>query len=363
MKRVLVFFILLVALLSGLLWYELREREQLARGPSGGSGTIEGTEVAIVARISSRIKEIRVQEGDAVQEGDLLVLRDCTEQQALLQAAEAGLQGAHLARDAARVASRLAEQSASTSRNQLLAAEAGARATEAQREALRLQQEAAARAAQRVAQALQTGATSAQLLDTTQTQAAGLAQQLAAAASSSQAAAQQAAATAGVARAAGLQIEAARVKLQGSEVEIQAAAAARSRAAALVAECSLTAPRTGTVQTRSAEVGEVVLPGSRLLTLVDTREVKAVFYLPNAELAAARPGAPVEVTPDALPTLRFAGTVRHVGVSAEFTPRNVQTREDRDRLVYAVEVAIPNPEGLLRPGMPVEIRLPGTERP
>jgi len=49
-------------------------------------------------------------------------------------------------------------------------------------------------------------------------------------------------------------------------------------------------------------------------------------------------------------------------VEAEFTPRNVQTREDRDRLVYAVEVAIPNPKGLLRPGMPVEITIPGTGR-
>ena len=49
-----------------------------------------------------------------------------------------------------------------------------------------------------------------------------------------------------------------------------------------------------------------------------------------------------------------------VATQAEFTPRNVQTREDRDRLVYQVEVAIPNPEGLLRPGMPVEIRIPGT---
>ena len=49
-----------------------------------------------------------------------------------------------------------------------------------------------------------------------------------------------------------------------------------------------------------------------------------------------------------------------MGVEAEFTPRNVQTRQDRDRLVYAVEVVIPNPERKLRPGMPVEIAIPGT---
>ncbi|MBM4320856.1 MAG: HlyD family efflux transporter periplasmic adaptor subunit, partial [Deltaproteobacteria bacterium] len=153
-----------------------------------------------------------------------------------------------------------------------------------------------------------------------------------------------------------------RVKMQGAEVEIAAAQAMLLRAATLVAECRLAAPHDGYVQTRAYEVGEVVMPGSRILTLVDIGEVKAIFYLPNAELDAAQPGRPVTVVADAMPERSFAGAVRRVGVSAEFTPRNVQTRADRDRLVYAVEVAIPNAEGLLRPGMPVEIVVPGTAR-
>jgi HlyD family secretion protein len=86
------------------------------------------------------------------------------------------------------------------------------------------------------------------------------------------------------------------------------------------------------------------------------------MYVPNAELSAAAPGRQVVAVADAWPGKTFEGAIRRVSASAEFTPRNVQTREDRDRLVYAVDVVIPNPDGLLRPGMPVEISIPGTER-
>ena len=65
---------------------------------------------------------------------------------------------------------------------------------------------------------------------------------------------------------------------------------------------------------------------------------------------------------DAWPDLEFRGSIETVGSSAEFTPRNIQTRTDRDRLVFAIEVRISNPEHELRPGMPVQVTLPGTER-
>ncbi|TNF38272.1 MAG: HlyD family efflux transporter periplasmic adaptor subunit, partial [Deltaproteobacteria bacterium] len=144
--------------------------------------------------------------------------------------------------------------------------------------------------------------------------------------------------------------------------QIGAAKAALQRAEVARAECKLTAPIDAYVSLRSFEPGELVMPGGRILTLTSIDVVEATFFLPNAELDAAAPGRPVKVVADALPGQSFEGTVRRVATEAEFTPRNVQTRDDRDRLVYAVEVRIPNPEGKLRPGMPVEITLPGTER-
>jgi HlyD family secretion protein len=90
--------------------------------------------------------------------------------------------------------------------------------------------------------------------------------------------------------------------------------------------------------------------------------VKATFYLANAEIGAVRTGAPAVAVADAWPGVTFAGKVSNVAVAAEFTPRNIQTRTDRDRLVYPVEVVIPNADGKLHPGMPVQVTLSGAER-
>jgi HlyD family secretion protein len=98
-----------------------------------------------------------------------------------------------------------------------------------------------------------------------------------------------------------------------------------------------------------------------LLTLVRLDEVETIFYLPNRDLAAGVPGRPVTIEADAYPGAVFRGAIRSVAAEAEFTPRNIQTREDRDRLVYAVRVTIPNRERKLRPGMPVEVRIPRGE--
>ena len=68
------------------------------------------------------------------------------------------------------------------------------------------------------------------------------------------------------------------------------------------------------------------------------------------------------VVADAYPGASFEGTVRTVSLEAEFTPRNIQTRTDRDRLVYPVEVTVKNPGQKLRAGMPVQVTIPGTGR-
>jgi HlyD family secretion protein len=119
----------------------------------------------------------------------------------------------------------------------------------------------------------------------------------------------------------------------------------------------VTAQRAGTVQLLPWEVGELVGPGMVLATLVDLTTAKASFYLPHADLAAARAGGRAEVRADAWPDRVFTGTVAVVATEAEFTPRNIQTRTDRDRLVYRVEVDVDNPDRELRPGMPVEVLL------
>jgi HlyD family secretion protein len=127
-------------------------------------------------------------------------------------------------------------------------------------------------------------------------------------------------------------------------------------------ECALKAPRAAVVLSRNFEPGELVTPGAAVLNLVDVSDLRMTFFLANADLADAAPGREVEIEADAYPGEKFAGRILSVAPKAEFTPRNIQTREDRDRLVYAVRVKVTNRDHRLRPGMPVEARILGTVR-
>jgi HlyD family secretion protein len=192
-------------------------------------------------------------------------------------------------------------------------------------------------------------------IDQTRASAAGLAHQ-------TEAARAQASASAAQVRAADVGIRAAAAQAEAAAAQVRAAESAVERVRLLAAECELRAPRDAEVALLPHEAGELVAPGAVLARLVDLSEVTATFYLPNAEVGAVVPGARAVVVADAWPGERFEGTVRTVALEAEFTPRNIQTRSDRDRLVYPVEVLVANPGGKLRAGMPVQVTLGETER-
>ncbi|MGB8932845.1 MAG: HlyD family efflux transporter periplasmic adaptor subunit, partial [Anaeromyxobacteraceae bacterium] len=145
-----------------------------------------------------------------------------------------------------------------------------------------------------------------------------------------------------------------------ARAQVRATAAVVERARLLVGECVIRSPRDAEVSLLPHEAGELVTPGAVLVRLVDLSAPKATFYVPNGEVGRVKPGAKAIVVADAFPGEEFEGTVKTVALEAEFTPRNIQTRSDRDRLVYPVEVAVVNRDGKLRAGMPVQVTLPGT---
>ena len=124
-----------------------------------------------------------------------------------------------------------------------------------------------------------------------------------------------------------------------------------------VSWCEVRAPIPGTVLDVYHEAGERVTPGTPLLMLADLREVWAYVYVPQPLLARLSLGQQVEVYLPELKQTR-AGRIQHLRSEAEFTPKNVQTRDERTRLVFGVKVALPNADGILKPGMTVEVRLP-----
>jgi len=338
----------LVVGLSVGLFLKVRENRAALTAPSGGSGIIEGLEVDVVARIPARITEIAVDEGEPVNAGQVLVRLDCREQEALLRAANAK-------REAAESTAKAAQAQVGAALGAADAAKAQVGAAGAQRKALETSEGVAARQLARLEKLKGEGGATDMDLDKVGGQRQALEEQIRALD------AQQAAAR-GQAKAARGQAEAARAQAEAAVVAITAAEADVARAQTLVEECTLKAPIDGYVLTRAFEPQEVVLPGSKVLALVKTDPVETAFYIPNAELAEARVGRKVAFVADAWPEVAFEGEITAVSQEAEFTPRNVQTRQDRDRLVYRVEVRAKNPEGKLRPGMPVQISIPGSAK-
>jgi HlyD family secretion protein len=346
MRRVVVILVVLVVVLSGLIGFKLWNDARALRAPSGGSGEIEGTIVELSSRVGARIVEQPVEEGRAVKAGDLVVRLDCADPEAQVAEGEARVAAARLQAEAAGAQVKASDRAR-------VAAGASEQAAQAQAEALHAQAEAAERQAKRLSQLSQDVAASS--IDQTQASASGLTAQ-------ARAARAQAAASGSQAQAAEVTYRASSSQAQAAVAQIRAAEAQLARARLLAAECVLRAPRDAVVQLLPHEVGELTGPGAVLVRLVDLSEVRATFYLPNAELSAVKPNAPAEVVADAYPGEVFRGTVRTVSLEAEFTPRNIQTRTDRDRLVYPVEVVVENRDGKLRAGMPVQVTLLGTER-
>jgi HlyD family secretion protein len=117
-------------------------------------------------------------------------------------------------------------------------------------------------------------------------------------------------------------------------------------------------PVSGTVLTRYHEPGEQVMVGTRLFTVANLDSVWAYIYVPQPLLARLRVGMLAEGTLPELGSRKFPGIILKLNEEAEFTPKNVQTREERTRLVFGIKVGFENPERILKPGMPIEIRLP-----
>jgi HlyD family secretion protein len=110
-------------------------------------------------------------------------------------------------------------------------------------------------------------------------------------------------------------------------------------------------PVKGTATSRIVSLGETALPGATLLTIADLQEVYLVVYLPQTALSRVFVGQKVEVAVDSFPMRRFGGSVTHIASEGQYTPRNIASKEQRVTTVYEVTIQLPNPEGLLKPGM------------
>ena len=283
-QRILIVAVLVAAAAGGAYYWWQQQQNTLPAYIAVGNGRIEAEEVQVAAKYAGRVAQVLVDEGDMVKQGQVLARMDTAELQASLAKAKA---------DVAQATEAVAE----------------ARALIVQRESeLKYAQQELARAQFLI----QKGHISKQSADQKQT-----AQDTAQAA-----------------------LEAARARLVSSERAVESASAEARRIQTQIDDSSLTAPRPGRIEYRLAEPGEVLASGGKVVTLLDLSDVYMTIFLPTAQAGRVFIGSEARIILDAAPQLVIPAKVSFVSAQAQFTPREVETQSEREKLMFRVKVKI-----------------------
>lgn len=309
-----------------------------ADAPIRASGYVEATEVRVAPEVGGRLIELNVDEGDRVERGAVIARLSTTDTELAIRRAEAE-------RDAAAAQLRLLQ--------------AGARPEDIRQAQAQVE---SAHADVTVAEAeLQSAGADLARFEALLAKNAGSRKQRDDAATRREVAAARVQAARERVRAAGEAL--ARLKSGARVQEIEAAragvAAVEAQIASLekgVADATVEAPVAGVVTARLADPGEIIAPRAPLLVVTDLDRAWANVYVDEPIVPTLKLGQKVTLVTDA--GQRLEGAITFISPKAEFTPRNVQTAEERSRLVYRIKVSTDNREGILKPGMPVEAELP-----
>ena len=142
--------------------------------------------------------------------------------------------------------------------------------------------------------------------------------------------------------------------IEDARAQVEQARASLKLTETQLSYTNLYSPMTGVVLVKSGEVGEVVNPGTSILTLADIESVWLKAYIPETDLSRVKWGQEVIITTDLRPRKEYKGRISFISSQAEFTPKQIQTEKERVTLVYRIKVDIPNPERELKPGMPAD---------
>lgn len=338
------------------------------------TGNMEATQVDVSAKIAGRILSLRVREGDRVTEGHLLVRLDDAELKAEVERAEAALKSAEaqlrdLLAGARRQEIEEARATVDRAQSQLNDLLAGSRREEIEqaREAVRSAEATRVWTERDLKRAQELFAK--ELIAMQEVDRARQAYEVAVAQERSARANLQMV-EAGPRRD---QIEAARAQLKAArdhldlllagprpfQVEAARGQVSQARAALDLAgsrlrEAAIVSPINGVVLRKNREAGEMANPGVSILTLVDPTDLWLRAYVPETDIGRIKVGMAARITIDAYKDRTFSGKITEIASEAEFTPKNVQTKKERVNLVFRIKIAVDNPQGLLKPGMPAD---------
>ncbi|HVO35221.1 MAG TPA: efflux RND transporter periplasmic adaptor subunit [Gemmatimonadales bacterium] len=308
-------------------WFFLL-RGRGADGPLDASGTVEATDAQLGFEAAGRIDTILVDEGDRVTDGQELARLDQSELNARRQQAAAQLAAAQATLNELERGSR--SQEVQQGRDQLAAA--NQRLADAQRDL------------DRTKRLSDGGAVSRETLDKAQ-----LAFDVAQSQHDQAAQALQL-----------LEIGPRPERIEAQRAAVAAALATVQQINALLGNAVIHAPFGGVVTVKDREVGETVSPGAPVLTVTNLNDRWVRIYIPETRIGAVHLGESATITADTYKGRIYRGTVSFIASEAEFTPKNVQTKDERVKLVYAVKVRIISDTTYdLKPGIPADVQLSG----
>ena len=298
---------------AGFYGWSVLKPSGLPAGFASSNGRIEAVEIDVATKGAGRIDDIFVNEGDFVTAGQVLAQMETASLDAQLREAEAGLKQAEIGIETARslVTQREAEREA-------------ARAGIAQREA---ELDAAEKQLARTEDLAAKGTATLQKLDNDRAQF-----------QSAKAALNAAKATfAGTEAAIGY----AKAQVIAAQSQVEAGKATLDRIRTDRSDTTLKAPRAGRVQYRVAQPGEVVAAGGTVVNLVDLSDVYMNFYLPTTAAGRVSIGAEARIVLDAAPQYVIPAEITYVADVAQFTPKTVETAEERQKLTFRVKAKVP----------------------
>ncbi len=375
-----------VAAAGFLIWWFLIRQPPVPHNVIALSGRIEGDDSVVAAKTSGRIREIRVREGDNLKSGDVIAVLDeeqavAREQQAVAAAHEAETRVTRSQEQIAVLQEQLkqanitVEQARQDAQGRVRQAEAQVATAEANLS----QAQAAYEQAHYDVEKFTRLARSGDVSDRQREQAHTTAEAQAAVVESAkkQVAAARGALTAAQANLKNPPIRASQAaaiqkQIGQAQSDVAAAQADADRARAQLkesqanrADLTIVAPFDGTIATRAAEPGEVVTPGSAIVTMVDLSKIYLRGFVPEGDIARVKLGQPARLYLDSDPKRPIDATVSRVDPEASFTPENTYFRDERVKQVVGVKLLITNPNGAAKPGMPAdgEILIEGTTWP
>ncbi|KJS46207.1 MAG: secretion protein HylD [Peptococcaceae bacterium BRH_c23] len=303
------------------------------------SGTIEGTEIPVQAELGGRIVELLVSECQVIKTGDVIAKLDDSQAKISLDIAK------------------IQQTQAQAKLNDLLG---GARVEE-----IRRLEQVVSQAKANMAtlepnlkfeednlvnnqKLYESGAISKQVVDAQQNKIDTLkAQYLSAQASVNVAQASLDQAQAGYTQ----------PTIQAQKAAVDIAAQSIKTAELGLSKLIIKSPVSGQVLYQNVELGQVVNPGTSLVTILDPNDLWIKIYIPGAKLSQIKMGGTVAIAADSYPDKTFKGQIQYISNQSEFTPKNVQTKEERTTTVYAVKITITEGKDQLKAGMPADVTL------